>query len=365
MSYFVHYQIGMDKWDMDTPALLLDIDVMEKNISEMARYTKSVGTNLRPHVKNHMCPIIAHKQMEAGAIGLCCQTIGEAEILAAWGVRDITICNEIVGTSKIKRLMGLKGYTDVMVCVDNTKNVEDLAEAASATGHELHVLIDLNTGYDRCGVEPGTPALKLAQEVSRSRGLRFRGVQGYTPMHEKDPEKRRVRQESMLKTATDTKDLLEKSGIPVDIVSAGCTSCYDIAAEYPGITEIQPGTYVMMDINNSEIVGTTPADLHYALTVLTTVISKPTEDRAVVDAGNKALATERSVAKDLIGVGLYRLAAEHGRIGLENPSKPIEVGDKIEFIVSYCDGTVNRWNKYYVIRNGGLEAVWDIHHYHQ
>ncbi len=365
MSYFIPYRIGMDMWDIDTPALLLDADVMEKNVSEMAKYTKCLGKGLRPHVKNHMCPVIASMQLEAGAVGFCCQTIGEAEILGAWGIRDILICNEIVGASKIERLMGLRGYTNVMVCVDNSKNVEDLSEAAHSTGQELDVLIDLNTGYDRCGVEPGRPALNLAAQVVRSRGLRFRGIQGYTPMHEEDPQKRRERQQGMLSKAVDTRDLLERDGVHVDIVSAGCTSCYDIAAEYEGVTEIQPGTYVMMDINNAEVVGTTPAELGYALTVLTTVISKPTENRAVVDAGNKALATERSIPKDLTGVNLHRLAAEHGRIQLENPSRPIEVGDKIELIVSYCDGTVNRWNKYHVIRKGRLEAVWDIHHYHQ
>ena len=365
MVYSIPYEIGMDKMELDTPVLLLDLDVMEKNISEMAKYFHFVKADLRPHIKNHMSPIIAHKQIDAGAIGICCQTIGEAEVMGYSGLKEILICNEVIGDIKIKRLMSLAAHTNVMVTVDDPQNIENLSKAALKSGRELGVLIDINTGYNRCGLVPGDSALKLVQQIVKSEGLSFKGINGYTPMYEKDPVKRKEMQEKMLKKNIDMKDLLEKNNIEVDIISAGCTSVYNIAAEYPGITDVQACTYVFMDLDNEEIIGTAPADLGYALTILTTVISKPTEDRLVIDAGNKCIATEKSRPKDVTGIELYQLSAEHGRVRVINPNKEINVGDKMEFIPSYCDGTVNRWNKYYGIRKGNLELVWDIHHYHQ
>jgi D-serine deaminase-like pyridoxal phosphate-dependent protein len=356
----------MEKNEIDTPALLLDLDIMEKNISEMAKYFKTKKASLRPHIKNHMSPIIAHKQMDAGAIGICCHTIGEAEIMAYSGLKNILLTNQIIGNHKIQRLINLTKQCDIIAIADNLKNVMELSKVASDKGVTIDVMVDVDTGYDRCGVQPGKPALLLAKKIVKSEGLNFKGINGYTPSnHEKDFIKRKERQEKMLKLDIDTKNLLEKNGIEVEIVSAGCTGDYNFSGEYPGIDEVQAGTYVFMDVNNSEIIGTTPVDLGYALTVLTTVISKPTEDRIIIDAGNKSLARENSIPKDLEGVELYRLSAEHGRVRLNNPSREIEVGDKIEFIPSYIDGTVNRWDKYLCIRNERLETIWDIHHVHQ
>lgn len=356
-------QIGMSKWDLDTPALLMDLDVMERNISEMARFTRSAGVGLRPHIKNHMSPFIARKQLEAGAAGFCCQTITEAEIVASWGIRDILITNEVVGRAKIRRLIGLRSYTNVMVVVDDVANAGELSEAALASGRSLDVFIDVDTGYHRCGVMPFEPALRFAQGLIGLKGLHLKGINGYSPMHETDPKARREKQELMLNASVGTRTMLQEKGIPVDILSAGCTSVYDIAATYPGVTEIQPGTYALMDLNNKEIVGTTPADLNYSLTVLATVISRPTDDRIVVDAGNKTLAVEHClpIPKGVDGAELFRLSAEHSRIRAEGPSRKLKVGDMIELLVSYCDGTVNRWSKFLGIRGDRLEAILDIH----
>ena len=364
MAYSIPYAIGMDKREIDTPALLLDLEVMEKNISEMAKYFRSVPARLRPHIKNHMSPFIAHKQLNAGAVGVCCQTIREAEIMSYSGIGDILIANEIVGGPKIERLTNLARHTNVMVAVDNPRNVENLSVAATDNGISLEVLIDLNTGYDRCGVDPGEPALHLAEKITRSKGLRLKGINGYTPMvDEKDPSKKVESQRARLKHNIDTRDLLEKNGFDVEVVSAGCSKDYYISAEYPGITEVQAGTYVYMDTSHSELIGAPPADLNYALTVLTTVISKPSNDRLVVDAGNKAIAREDSIPKDVTGIVLYRLSAEHGRVRIMNPSRKLVVGDKIELIPSYGDGTVNRWNKYFGIRENRLDTIIPIYHH--
>jgi D-serine deaminase-like pyridoxal phosphate-dependent protein len=206
--------------------------------------------------------------------------------------------------------------------------------------------------------------LELAKKIVDSRGLHFKGINGYTPMNdEKDPVKRLEVQKARLKKDIDTRDLLEENGIDVEIVSAGCTKDYYISAVYPGITEVQLGTYIYMDTGHAELIGTTPADLGYALTVLTTVISKPTEDRLIVDAGNKAIAREDSMFRDVSGLRLYRLSAEQGRVRVTNPSREIEIGDKLELIPSYGDGTINRWNKYFGIRKDKLDTIIPIYHH--
>lgn len=362
-----HLEIGMDKWGISTPALLIDLDVMEKNISEMVRYFKSVRASLRPHTKIHYSPIIARKQLDVGGIGICCHTVGETEVMASSGINNILITNEIVGRDKIERLINVSGNTDVIVAVDNPENAEDLSAAALKKGLVQDVLLDLNIGLARCGVLPGKSALSLAKKIVKLRGLRLRGIMGYHSKHEKDFQKRKEVSEKMLRGNLETKELLEKNGIRVDILSGGCTNNYNIVAEYPGMTEVQAGTYVFMDLNNSEIVGTTPADLNFALTVLTTVISRPTQDRAVVDAGRKAIAESplgyAPKPKDIEGVELYAEHAEHGLLRLDSPSKEIKVGDKLELIVAYCDGTVNLWRQFCGIRNGRLEAILPIHHY--
>ena len=363
MDHLSPYSIGMDVSEIETPALLLDLDIMEKNVSEMAKYFDSKPAGIRPHIKNHMSPFLAHKQMDAGAVGVCCQTVSEAEIMAYSGIDDILIANEVVGRSKIDRLLNLTNYTHMMVAVDNPLNVKELSEAASKKKAELDVLIDLDTGYGRCGIQPGVPALKLAQLMVDSPVLNFKGINGYTPASfDEDHEVKRAKQEKKLKVDIDTRDLLTANGIDVEIVSAGCTRDYFISAEYPGITEVQPGTYIYMDIGHRELMGTTPVDLGYAMTVLTSVISIPTSDRVVVDAGSKAVLKEDSRPKNLKGYELYSLSAEHGKLRVTDPERSLALGEKIELIPSYGDGTVNRWSRFLGMRDGKLETVIPIYH---
>jgi D-serine deaminase-like pyridoxal phosphate-dependent protein len=363
MDHLSPYRIGMNVSEIETPALLLDLDVMEKNISEMAKYFKSNPAEIRPHIKNHMSPFIAHKQMDAGAVGVCCQTVAEAEIMAFSGINDILIANEVIGKSKIDRLLNLTKHTHMMVAVDNPLNVKELSEASIKKKVSLDVLIDLDTGYGRCGIQPGDPALKLAQLIVDSPRLVFKGINGYTPASfDEDHNVKRAKQEKKLKVDIDTRDLFTKNGIEVEIVSAGCTRDFFISAEYPGITEVQPGTYIYMDIGHRELIGTTPVDLNYAMTVLTSVISTPTNDRVVVDAGSKAILKEDSRPKKLKGYELYSLSAEHGKLRVTEPERKLTLGEKIELIPSYGDGTVNRWSRFLGIKNGKLEIVIPIYH---
>jgi D-serine deaminase-like pyridoxal phosphate-dependent protein len=363
MDHLAPYSIGMDVSEIETPALLLDLDIMEKNVHEMAEYFDSKPAGIRPHIKNHMSPFLAHKQMDAGAVGVCCQTVSEAEIMAYSGINDILIANEVIGGSKIERLLNLTDKTHLIVAADNPLNVRELSGAASKKNVELDVLIDLDTGYGRCGIQPGDPALKLAQLMVDSPALNFKGINGYTPASfDEDHGVKRAKQEKKLKVDIDTRDLLNANGIDVEIVSAGCTRDYFISAEYPGITEVQPGTYIYMDIGHRELMGTTPADLGYAMTVLTSVISIPTRDRVVVDAGSKAVLKEDSRPKGFGGYELYSLSAEHGKLRVSEPERSLALGEKIELIPSYGDGTVNRWSRFLGMRKGKLETVIPIYH---
>ncbi|RLG95514.1 DSD1 family PLP-dependent enzyme [Candidatus Bathyarchaeota archaeon] len=363
MDHLSPYSIGMDISEIETPALLLDLDIMEKNIWEMAKYFNQRPAGIRPHIKNHMSPFIAHKQMDAGAVGVCCQTVAEAEIMAYSGIKDILIANEVIGKSKIDRLLDLTRHTHMMVAVDHPSNVRDLSKAATKKKASIDVLIDLDTGYGRCGIQPGDSALKLSQLIVDSHGLEFKGINGYTPASfDEDQEEKRAKQEKKLKVDIDTRDLLIKNGIEVEMVSAGCTRDFFISADYPGITEVQPGTYIYMDIGHRELIDTTPVDLDYAMTVLTTVISTPVDDRVVVDAGSKAILKIDSRLKDLKGYELYALSAEHGKLRVNEPERKLALGEKIELIPSYGDGTVNRWSRYLGVRKGKLETVIPIYH---
>lgn len=354
-------RIGSPKEEIDTPALLIDLPAMERNIARMAQYFADKPAKLRPHAKTHKCAIIAHKQLAAGnAVGITCAKVGEAEVLVAGGIRDILIANQIVGPQKITRLMGLARHADLMVAVDDPQNVDELSAAAVAAGAQLRVLVEVNIGMNRCGVEPGEPALALARKVAEAKGLRFAGLQGYEGhlvMHP-DPQERRQRAVAAMQTLVDTRRYIEAAGLEVSIVSGGGTGTYDASGTVPGVDEIQAGSYVFMDTKYRSV----GVDFECALTVLATVISRPTPTVAITDSGMKVLTSEFGLpaVKDLEGATLARLSEEHGKVEFSSPNRDLKIGDKIEFIVSHGCTTINLHDRYYAVRDGRLEAVWEI-----
>jgi len=352
--------IGTAKADLDTPALCLDIEAVEANIKRMADLFRDGPVRLRPHAKTHKSPILAQMQLAAGAIGITCAKLGEAEVLAAAGIKDILIANQIVGAGKIARLVNLAGYTEVMVAVDDATNVAELDAAAQAKGIRLRVLAELNIGMERCGVLPGEPALALAQRVAASLGLRFEGVMGYEghTVFIQDPQERREKTEASVKLLVDTADLLRRHGIPVEIVSSGSTGTHLITGRYPGVTEIQPGSYITMDSQYREEVG---IDFAYGLTVLAGVTSVPAPDRALIDAGLKTLTRDFGLPKviDPPGWELTGLSEEHGHLRRADGA-PLRPGDKVEIVPNHGCTTINLHDEYHVLRQGVLEAVWPI-----
>ncbi|MFN7996418.1 MAG: DSD1 family PLP-dependent enzyme [Bryobacteraceae bacterium] len=351
--------VGVRKSEIETPALLVDLDRMEGNLQRMAAFFRGVPAKLRPHFKNHKCPDLARMQLAAGAIGITCATLREAECLAAHGVSGILLANEIVDSPKIRRLVELARRTEVLVCVDEKRNVSDLAHAAGDRKGEVGVLVDVNVGLNRCGVPPGERSVALARAVAES-GLRFRGLMGYEGQvlrKPPGPEKQEAVAAAM-RPLMETRHAIESLGLPVEIVSVGGTGTYSISGCYPGVTEIQAGSYLLMDTEYRKCC----TDFDLTLTMLANVISKTDGDRIIVDAGLKTLSCERGLpaVKDIPGLTVRRLTAEHGIIGMDDPAAPVETGDKIELWVHYSDATVSLHERLYGMRNGRVERVFQV-----
>ena len=353
--------VGFEKWDLDTPALMLDLDLLENNIARIAARCKACGVHWRPHTKGNKTPAIAHKLLDAGAIGVTCAKLGEAEIMAASGIRDILVANQVVGERKMARLTHLQRHADVMVAIDDPVHVNMISEAAQAVGVSVRVLVELDIGMGRCGVGAGKPALELAQQADAAPGVTFSGLMGYEgqAMDLPDPEKKSACAEAVGLLA-DSREHIEASGIECPIVSAGGTGTLAFTPDCPGLTEIQAGGGIMMDTLYATSMGV--RGLEHALSVLATVVSRPAPDRAYIDAGRKTTSSQFGLpwAKDREGIDVVGLSAEHGHLELKNPDHPLKIGDKIELISGYSDMTVFLHNEIHGIRNDRVEAVWDI-----
>jgi D-serine deaminase-like pyridoxal phosphate-dependent protein len=366
------------KNDLDTPALVLDLPAMERNITRMAQYFQGKRARLRPHAKVHKCPIIARLQVEAGAIGITCAKISEAEVMAQWGIKDILVANELVGPKKIRRAVELSDLCNLTVAVDNAGNACELSREAEYRGRKLNVLVDINLGgvggpkdlvercgnrgvLDRCGVFPGKPALELAQEIVKLPGLHFAGLMGYEGgvRGYVDYKSRKEACHAALALVIETKELLEAHGIESETVSAGGTSTYSITGNYPGITEVQPGSYVLMDTPLASMEG---IDFEYAVTVLTTVISRPYQEKAILDVGRKGITHEGGmpIVKGIEGARLVMLNLEHGHLILDQEAHGLRLGDKIELLPADVDTVVNLYDKYMVVKDEVLEDQWPI-----
>jgi D-threonine aldolase len=351
---------GMEVTDLPTPVLLMDLDGMERNLLQMAGFFRASGPKLRPHFKAHQVFALAKKQMEIGAIGMTCARLDQAETLVRHGIENILIANEIAGANKIKDFLDLAKRAPVIVAVDNPKVVSDLARLAGEWRHELNVVVDVDVRLGRCGVKPGEAAVSLTRLVL-DEGLRFRGLMGYEGQVAlpPGPEKERIVHEA-LQRLTDTKTMIEREGIPVEIVTCGGTSDFSIAAKYPGITEIQAGSYLLMD---SAYVPFAP-EFEPTLTILATVISKTPGERIVVDAGCRAMSGENGLPslKANPGLRVKALHIEHTVIEIIDPDVYIEVGDKVEIWVHFLDQTLGLHDHVYGIRRGEVEEVLEIEH---
>jgi 3-hydroxy-D-aspartate aldolase len=366
-------RIGASVEEIRTPALLLDLDKFHWNIEKMFSFAKEAGVNVRPHAKTFKTPAICNKLLEAGACGIMTQKLGEAEALLHSGIiygdKNILISQEIADPGKLETLVGLSvamGEGRVITSIENTEEAEMLSEMAKRWGVRQHVIIEMTHG--RCGTPPGKPTVKLAKKIVEMNGLRFRGIYGYEGPVERDLALRRNRE--TVKTA----EMVRESGIEVEIVSAGSTGTYQVTGTYPGITEIQPGSFVF---------GTGPTGTGYgwgtvnealfkpSLTVLTQVMGANFQDRVVTDAGLKVMSggfrgadppVLAKIGDHVLDVESVRLSEEHATLRFKDQEdrKRFRWGDKIGFIPSHCCTTINQHDELHVVKEGRLAAVWPI-----
>jgi D-serine deaminase-like pyridoxal phosphate-dependent protein len=353
--------IGRSKWDLDTPALVLDLDVMERNIERMSAAFRAAGVGWRPHTKAIKVPALAHKLLRAGALGVTCAKVSEAEVMAYAGIRDILIANQVVGEPKITRLVNLLPYADVIVAVDNPANVEALDRAATNKGLPLRVVVEVNIGMNRAGVEPGAAAVDLSRMIDACEGLHYAGLMGWEgqTIGIADRDLKRQAVEKSVGLLTDTADRCRDAGLTVEIVSCGGTGTYELSASLPGVTEVEAGGGIFGDVHYHDHMH---VDHEYALTVVGTVTSRPTPTRIITDTGKKTMSSDAAVPRPLIEapVTSVNLSAEHARIELGAPLEGLRVGDKLEFVVGYTDTTTMLHDQLYGTRDGKVEVVWPI-----
>jgi 3-hydroxy-D-aspartate aldolase len=352
--------------DLPTPCLVLDLDRFESNLDKMSRFTRDRGIALRPHSKTHKCANIARRQLEKGAVGICTATIAEAEMMVRGGIRGLLITGEMVGEPKVSRLMRVVAHApDTMVVVDNVLNAGELQRAASTAGLHIPVLLDLDIGQNRTGIQPGEPALQLAERVAGSKNLQLKGICAYAghSAHVVGFNERRASSQHAFAQALATRDLLVRNGHTIEILSGASTGTYNIDVDIKGVTEMQSGSYVFMDVEYRKIGGQSGAvyeDFEPALCVLSTVVHR-SGNKAIVDAGIKALATDRAFGPELLGASgvTYEFAGdEHGRLILNGAD--INLGDRLRLIIPHCDPTVNLYDRFFCVRDDVVEDEWPI-----
>lgn len=352
--------VGRPVSELDTPALLIDLDLLERNIAKMSADMRARGVAWRPHEKGHKCPAITHKELAAGAIGVTCAKLGEAEVMAAAGVRDILVANQVVGPIKARRLAALAAQVDIMVAVDSIENVRELDAAARAHGTHPRALIEVNVGMNRCGTEPGEATVALAREVAACEGLRFAGLMGYEGhcMDIADPVERAAKITDAIQRLTSTATACRDAGLPVEIVSCGGTGTYLTSVAIPGITEIQAGGGIFGDAFYRGL----GVEVAPSLTLLTQVVSRPAADRIIVDAGRKTIdpSSRKPQPRGIDGIKEMAFSAEHGRISLDHGVETPRVGDRIEWEIGYHDQVVHLHENLYGIRDGIIETIWPV-----
>ena len=349
--------IGQRRDELITPALVLDVDAAQRNIDHMASELKQMGgATIRPHYKTHKSPDLARRQLQAGAGGLSMATVWEAAILAAAGMDDLFVVNMVAHPGKVRVLAELARDHRVLVAVDEAANAAALAAAAVTAGATLGIMVEVDTGMDRCGVDDAADCLAVARQVMEMSGLRFEGITGYeghcslTP----DNELRHERQREAMKFFTGVAELLEADGIGCPIRSAGGIATWSWTAAYPGMTEIQAGTYVVMDNFHGRMVpGFEPS-----LTIQATVISRQS-GKVIVDAGNKSVADPADVTMVGHDHKVFRFDEEHGIFDAAGGS-PLRVGDPVALVPGYSPRTVNWYDAYHVVQDDIVVDIWPI-----
>ncbi|SMB89072.1 D-serine deaminase, pyridoxal phosphate-dependent [Thermanaeromonas toyohensis ToBE] len=363
-------RIGSNKWEIDTPAVVVDLTKLERNIQDMATFAAQVGVSLRPHVKAHKMLSIARRQLKAGACGLAVAKLSEAEVMLESGCQDILVANQVVTPEKIQKLLHLSEKVKLACAIDNADNAAFLSQVAHSRGKKIPVLIEVDTGLQRCGVLPGQPVIDLAKTVASLPGLELEGLMthaGHAYAARNLEEVARIGQEEG-EILSEAAERLRRWGLPCQVVSVGSTPTARYAGKVPGVTEIRPGNYVFYDA--VQVALGVAEEEQCALTVIATVISRPARDRAVIDAGSKVLALDRGahgtaavqgfgLIKGRAGYVLERLSEEHGIISLP-PNANLRLGEKLEIIPNHACPVVNLCDTVVVVRENKVVDLWSV-----
>jgi D-serine deaminase-like pyridoxal phosphate-dependent protein len=349
--------VGRRRDELETPALILDLDVARANIDRMAEFLADKPVKLRPHAKLHKSPRIARMQVDAGAIGISCATAWEAIAMAEAGIEDVLVANQVVGPGKTRALVEACARSRITVAVDSEANLDQLSAAAVAAGQVLGVLVEIDVGMGRCGVRSRDEALRVAQHAVRLPGIEFRGVQGYEGhcMLEPDRELRVQKQAQAMADVGGVIDHLAAHGLGCEIVSAGGTGTYDLTGINPRVTELQAGSYVFMDAFHNTLIPGFPV----ALTVLLTVMSRH-GTRVILDGGMKAVGTDLMLPT-VAGHDAETVFVAEEHTGIDVPEdSPLRIGDTVEVLPGYGPTTVNRYGVYHIVEDGVVTDIWPV-----
>jgi D-serine deaminase-like pyridoxal phosphate-dependent protein len=361
-------EIGKSKWDLDSPALCVDLDKMEQNIKTVHTRLKGTGVGVRPHIKTHKCPAIAKMQVDAGAVGVCAAKLSEAEVMLDNGIKNVLMTGVNVTVPKIKKAMALrKKYSGFIQAIDNPQYVQDMQDAAKAAGIVADVVMDIDV-IKRSGVIPGAPALALAQLIGKMPNLKFRGILAYdgAVQHVVGFQKRKEEALKTFEPVVMTYEMLKKAGFNMEIFSGGGTGTYDMMQEVPGFTDVQVGSYLFMDRQYMEIGGAKNEkvfdDFAPSLTVMATIINMNYPNRIITDSGAKSF-TLNQPPPLVVGEPDFVYFAgsdEYGTITFEKSNKSYKVGDKLEVIIPHCDPAINEYDFMYGTRKDKVVSILPI-----
>jgi D-serine deaminase-like pyridoxal phosphate-dependent protein len=350
--------------EVDTPALVLDLDAFERNLQKMANALRGRNVRLRAHAKSHKCPEIALRQVALGAVGVCCQKVSEAAVFVEAGIADVLVTNQVMGEPKLRHLAQLARKARMGVLVDDLRQVAPVAAAAQAHGVTLDVYIEVDVGAGRCGVPPGDAAVPLAREIAASKGLRLAGLQCYhgPAQHLRSPEARMAAIAAASEAAGMTRRALEAAGIAVERITGAGTGTFVHERDSGVFNEIQAGSYVFMDRDYGDNVrDEDDVAFEHALFVRTAVMSRPAPDRAIVDAGLKASSVDSGMPTvwQRPELRYVKAADEHGVLATPT-ANALSLGDVLMLVPGHCDPTVNLYDEIVCFRGARVEAVWPI-----
>jgi 3-hydroxy-D-aspartate aldolase len=365
VGYDIPAAPGMDEADIQTPCLMIDLDAMERNIARMQGFVDEMGVRLRVHGKMHKSADIALKQIEAGAVGICCQKVSEAESFARAGVKDVLVSNQVRDPAKIDRLARLTKLARTICCLDDEANIAELSAAAQAHDTTIEVLVEIDCGAGRCGVAYGAPVVELAKKIEAAPGLKFSGIQAYqgAAQHVHSFEERKAKIDEAIRQVRETVEMLSAEGITCDIVGGAGTGSYYFEGNSGVYNEMQCGSYAFMDADYQRVLdeeGNHISEFENALFILTTVMSHSKPDKAICDAGLKAQSVDSGLPY-IFGrndVEYIKCSDEHGVIS--DPNGVLKVNDKLKLVPGHIDPTCNVHDWYVGVRGGKVECVWPV-----